>query len=77
MAGGGECTRWSLLHFFSALARVHFFQWIMLLSISIWGCATTEISDWKRIHLVYRDKIKEWEMRIQGEGWSEAQLDSI
>ena len=56
---------------------MRFFHWTLLLFLFAWSCATAGTADQERIYPVYRDKIKEWQMRIQREGWSEAHLDSI
>jgi len=53
------------------------FHWTFFLFIFTWGCTITATADRERIYPIYRDKIKEWQMRIQREGWTEAHLDSI
>ncbi len=55
----------------------HFFFAVLFLSLFVWGCATTVDEGRQWVHPVYREKIKEWQMRIQEEGWSEKQVHSV
>jgi len=49
----------------------------LLLFVFVIGCAAAGPGDRASLHPVYRDKIKDWQMRIQREGWSETQAHSI
>ena len=48
-----------------------------LLLLLACACATTGVNEQERLHPIYREKIQEWQMRIQREGWSENQVHSI
>ena len=52
-------------------------QWVLALLVLIWGCATPSGSGQDRVNLNYQEKIKEWQKRIQREGWSENQVNRI
>ncbi len=41
------------------------------------GCASTNTGTGERINPVYREMIREWQMRIQREGWSNKQVNAI
>jgi hypothetical protein len=49
----------------------------LLLFALLLGCASGGSGDRAALHPVYRDKIKDWQMRIQREGWSEGKVHSI
>ena len=49
----------------------------LLLAALLFGCATTGPEDSSSLHPVYREKIKDWQMRIQREGWSENEVHSL
>ncbi len=49
----------------------------LLLFALLFGCASGGSGDRASLHPVYRDKIRDWQMRIQREGWSESQVHSI
>ena len=59
--------------------RARVFHWTLLLFLFlfVWGCAATANDGREWVHPVYREKIKEWQMRIQREGWSESQVRSV
>ena len=61
----------------STLLRARIFHWTLLLFLFVWGCATSADDGREWVHPVYREKIKEWQMRIQREGWSESQVHSV
>lgn len=60
-----------------ALPRARFFWWTFLLFLFAWGCAAPGPTGREWVQPVYREKINEWQMRIQREGWSESQIHSI
>jgi hypothetical protein len=41
------------------------------------GCATTTNDSRSWVHPVYQEKIREWQTRIQREGWTEGQVHSL
>jgi hypothetical protein len=41
------------------------------------GCVSTDTGVGERINPVYREMIREWQMRISREGWSDNKVDSI
>jgi len=55
------------------------FRWVpfVFFILFAWGCATTETAERERIHPLYREKIEEWQLRIQREGWSESQVHTL
>ncbi|MGD0662732.1 MAG: hypothetical protein ABSD38_32170 [Syntrophorhabdales bacterium] len=57
--------------------RLRLFWFPLLLFVLVFGCATAGPGDRASLHPVYREKIKDWQMRIQREGWSENQVHSI
>jgi hypothetical protein len=61
------------------LPRTHHAAFIILvlLTVLLSGCAGTMNADTERIHPVYQEKIREWQMRIQREGWSENHVHLI
>ena len=48
-----------------------------MLIILVSGCSTMGTPAQESVHQPFRDMIKEWQMRIQREGWSESQVHSI
>jgi hypothetical protein len=65
------------LRLFLAPLRVRIFWYPLLLSALLIGCASAGSGDRAALHPVYREKIKDWQMRIQHEGWSESQVHSL
>ena len=57
--------------------RLRIFWYPLLLSALLFGCATAGSGDGASLHPVYREKIKDWQMRIQHEGWSESEVHSL
>ena len=53
------------------------FYWVLLLFLFACGCATAPDDGREWVHPVYREKIKEWQMRIQQEGWSEKEVHAV
>lgn len=49
----------------------------LLLLLFASGCATTADSGRGWVHPVYREKIRDWQTRIQKEGWTEGQVHSV
>lgn len=65
------------MHANKAPARARIFCWTLLLLLLTAGCATTANDGRAWVHPVYREKIKDWQTRIQREGWTEGQVHSI
>ncbi len=65
------------MRFFLTWPRLRLFWFPLLLFVFVFGCATAGPGDRASLHPVYREKIKDWQMRIQREGWSETQVHSI
>jgi len=59
------------------LLRARIFHWTLLLFLLACGCATTADDGRAWVHPAYREKIKEWQMKIQKEGWSESRVHSV
>ena len=57
--------------------RLRIFWYPLLLSALLFGCATAGSGDGASLHPVYREKIRDWQMRIQHEGWSESEVHSL
>jgi hypothetical protein len=60
-----------------ALPRARFLRWALLLFILTSGCAAAGTGSREWVRPVYREKIREWQMRIQREGWSESQVHAV
>jgi len=60
-----------------ALPRARFLRWALLLFILTSGCAATGAGSREWVRPIYREKIREWQMRIQREGWSESQVHAV
>jgi len=65
------------LRLFLTPLRLRIFWYPLLLSALLFGCATAGSGDGASLHPVYREKIKDWQMRIQHEGWSESEVHSL
>jgi len=65
------------LRLFLTPLRLRIFWYPLLLSVLLLGCASAGSGDRAALHPVYREKIRDWQMRIQREGWSESQVHSI
>ena len=50
---------------------------ILILFVISCGCATAGGVERDGIHPAYREKIRNWQQRIQREGWSQGQVESI
>lgn len=61
----------------SALLRARFLGWALLLFIVTSGCAATGTGGRDWVQPVYREKIREWQMRIRREGWSESRVHAV
>ena len=57
--------------------RLHPSWCILFLVFLALGCATAGPEDRASLHPVYREKIRDWQMRIQREGWSENEVHSL
>ncbi len=65
------------MRLFRTRPRLRFSWCPLLLFALLLGCASAGSGDRAALHPVYREKIKDWQMRIQREGWSESQVHSI
>jgi len=61
----------------SALPRARFLRWALLFFILSSGCAATGAGTRAWVRPVYQEKIREWQVRIQREGWSESRVRAI
>jgi len=77
MKQGFIYSRRSIVAANSPVPRARIFQLTLLLFLFACGCATTANDGREGIHPVYREKIKEWQTRIQRDGWSENQVHSV
>lgn len=62
--------------FFILPRRFSFGMCVALLLMAL-GCASTNTGTGERINPVYRDMIRDWQMRIEREGWSNRQVNAI
>jgi len=65
------------LRLFLTPLRLRILWYPLLLSALLFGCASAGSGDRAALHPVYREKIKDWQMRIQREGWSESEVHSL
>lgn len=65
------------MRFRSTTAQARFVFYGIFLFLFISACATNDSGERDWVHPVYREKIKEWQTRIQREGWSEGQVHSV
>ena len=57
--------------------RLRLFRFLCFSSFLCSVVPLQDPGDRASLHPVYREKIKDWQMRIQREGWSEKQVHSI
>jgi len=50
---------------------------LLVLLTSPWGCAGQETLNRERVNPIYQEKIRDWQRKIQREGWSESGVDSV
>lgn len=61
----------------SVATRTRLFCCALLFLLLASGCASTTDGGRAWVHPVYREKIRDWQTRIQREGWTEGKVHSI